>query len=680
MKKSFLFLLRIVIVMLLFLPVIFPFVEETHRVQQKEEVTVFFPQGEALSFEMRSELKTMGDSFFAAPTDLNYVWYGAKDTLPAQDYDDLLEKIKAVQGNMIVISRAALFGEVAERFQTSLKQTRAFTEKRLYFLPLTHLKKEKETKSYLVLSDVFIPKISFVGEENIASVSVVGRALAKSQLRIEVAVHTGSSFLNSKSFDFVVPDSGLVREVFDIPIHFVNTGAQVVTATLNTSLSSSPLNSASTVVNVVHAKSTLLHLAVGPNWSLRNLRQKLKFWPNLDLLSFYIMRDRTSDQSIPPNQLSLIEFPSDRLFGSELPNFHGVVAQNFPFDFYLGMKEAQNLAKYVREGGRLVVQGGPLSFLSNSLFLRELSPCENRPQWDTENLYHWRAQQGGVAFGEGTLQKSLGNLFSRATFVGCQPKKNALVLASTQEGNHPVLISMSVGKGIVLAFLASDWMTTYSSLPLNTAIEKYARMQVADSSETVFQWMVAFLQRRQDSGVRAPDFAGPRLYANDVFTLVKSRGILQLGQAVRIENTRGATVDAETKILPQLGAEALGLAQPLANLTSTPVASADTEPRPQWENLSLFSPAAQNQEGFKKFLEWPLFTGTAKLWETQANPFLFEGAVRLSARGEPAGDAAGSRGVANAQKRPLLEVYPWLLALALALLLVEQFISRLLWR
>lgn len=677
MKKIFLLCLRFVILLLLILPVLVPFVKETHKAQQKERMTVFFPQGEVLSFDMRKSLEATGGSFFAAPMELNYTWYGEQNSLPAQDYEDLLEKIKTVSGNMIVVSQAALFGDAAERFQEALKQSRAFKEQRLYFLPLSQLKKTKADENYLVLANVFIPKISFVGEENIANVSVVGRAPAKSTLLIELAAHTGESFLNSKSFEIVVPSSGLVREVLNVPIHFVNTGTQVVTATLNSTLATSPSNSASTVVNVVYSKSTVLHLALGPNWSLRNLRQKLKFWPNLDLLSFYIMRDRTSDQSIPPSQLALIEFPSERLFGVELSNFHGVVAQNFPFDFYLKMNEAQQLGQYVRDGGRLVVQAGPLSFLSRSLFLRDLSPCENNPTWDSEHLYHWRASSSGVVFGEATLQKSLGELSSRGTFVGCQPKKNALVLASTQEGNHPVLISMPVGKGIVLAFLASDWMTRYSSLPLETSIEKYVRMRAADGSEDVFQWMVSFLQRRQDSGVRAPDFAGPRLYAGDSVTLVKSRGILQLGQSVKIENARGATLEGQTKWLPQLGMEALTGEQPLSSLVGESVTSQDSNLRPQWENLALFSSAAQNTDGFKKFLRWPIFSGTAKMRETQSNPFLFESVPKV--RQKPLEREAAFAGLLM-QKRPLLEAYPWLLALALGLLACEQFLVRILWR
>lgn len=117
------------------------------------------------------------------------------------------------------------------------------------------------------------------------------------------------------------------------------------------------------IVKVLRDKVRVLHVAGRPDWDVRALRTLLKRDPNVELLSYYILRDwedTARDDGTAP--LSLIAFPTDELFLEQLGSFDLIVMHNFDatqHGDYLG-----NVADYVREGGSLVVIGGDLGVAS----------------------------------------------------------------------------------------------------------------------------------------------------------------------------------------------------------------------------------------------------------------------------------------------------------------------------
>ncbi|HLT39771.1 MAG TPA: hypothetical protein VK034_25990, partial [Enhygromyxa sp.] len=122
-------------------------------------------------------------------------------------------------------------------------------------------------------------------------------------------------------------------------------------------------NHRSFIVKVLRDKVRVLHVAGRPDWDVRALRTLLKRDPNVELLSYYILRDwedTARDDGTAP--LSLIAFPTDELFREQLGSFDLIVMHNFDaaaHGDYLG-----NVADYVREGGSLVVIGGDLGVAS----------------------------------------------------------------------------------------------------------------------------------------------------------------------------------------------------------------------------------------------------------------------------------------------------------------------------
>jgi len=132
------------------------------------------------------------------------------------------------------------------------------------------------------------------------------------------------------------------------------------------------------VVKVLRDKVRILHVAGRPDWDVRALRTLLRRDPNVELLSYYILRDAEDiERSDIEAELSLIAFPVDELFRDKLGSFDLLILHNFDarsHGSYLG-----NIAGYVREGGSLVVIGGDMGLASGDYAaLSGLMPTEVR--------------------------------------------------------------------------------------------------------------------------------------------------------------------------------------------------------------------------------------------------------------------------------------------------------------
>lgn len=123
-------------------------------------------------------------------------------------------------------------------------------------------------------------------------------------------------------------------------------------------------NSRSFVLRVIRDRVRVLLVAGRPSWDERFLRGLLKQDPNVDLVSFFILRSNT-DEPGPQEELSLIPFPVAEIFGEQLKTFDAVVFVNFAYAPYRGLdidRYLPNLRDYVRNGGAFAMLGGEQSF------------------------------------------------------------------------------------------------------------------------------------------------------------------------------------------------------------------------------------------------------------------------------------------------------------------------------
>jgi uncharacterized membrane protein len=141
-------------------------------------------------------------------------------------------------------------------------------------------------------------------------------------------------------------------------------------------------NQADFPLSVARDKIRVLLVCGSPTWNYRFLRQGLKQDPSIDMISFVILRTPTDVVNVPESQLSLIPFPTQRLFTQELKNFDLIIFENFSYQLYFPWYYLENVRKYVQEGGAFAMIGGSLAFSQGGYAgtpIEEILPVTLRP-------------------------------------------------------------------------------------------------------------------------------------------------------------------------------------------------------------------------------------------------------------------------------------------------------------
>ena len=125
-------------------------------------------------------------------------------------------------------------------------------------------------------------------------------------------------------------------------------------------------NAVGFVLEAVRNKIRVLLVCGRPSWNHRFLREALKGDPGIDLVSFIIMRTATYAVNVSEDELSLIPFPTKKIFLEELHNFDLVIFENFSYRFYFPVQYLEKIRDFVSEGGGFWMLGGPLSFAAGS--------------------------------------------------------------------------------------------------------------------------------------------------------------------------------------------------------------------------------------------------------------------------------------------------------------------------
>ncbi|MEP6652117.1 MAG: glutamine amidotransferase [Myxococcales bacterium] len=115
-------------------------------------------------------------------------------------------------------------------------------------------------------------------------------------------------------------------------------------------------------VKVIRDRIRVLHVCGRPSWDERFLRAMLRRDPNVDLVSFFILRTETDEQPWNRNELSLIPFPTYEIFEDQLHSFDLVIFQNFNYAPYGVEPYLAGIREYVEQGGAFAMIGGDLSF------------------------------------------------------------------------------------------------------------------------------------------------------------------------------------------------------------------------------------------------------------------------------------------------------------------------------
>ena len=132
-------------------------------------------------------------------------------------------------------------------------------------------------------------------------------------------------------------------------------------------------NSAIVSINGVRDRLRVLLVSGEPHAGERTWRNLLKSDAAVDLVHFTILRPPHKQDGVPVYELSLIAFPTRELFMDKIEEFDLIIFDRYRRRGVLPSLYMENIVRYVREGGALLVASGPSYAGAESLYRTPLS-------------------------------------------------------------------------------------------------------------------------------------------------------------------------------------------------------------------------------------------------------------------------------------------------------------------
>src|SRR5467141_5158673 len=171
--------------------------------------------------------------------------------------------------------------------------------------------------------------------------------------RAKVAVRRDGETINERTV--------LSGETVNVDIDIKHAGPNIV------EIEASPLenelmpvnNRAVVAIDGVRDKLRVLLVSGEPHSGERTWRNLLKSDASVDLVHFTILRPPEKQDGTPINELSLIAFPTRELFQQKINEFQLIIFDRYARQGVLPIAYFDNIARYVRAGGAVLVSAGP---------------------------------------------------------------------------------------------------------------------------------------------------------------------------------------------------------------------------------------------------------------------------------------------------------------------------------
>jgi len=118
-------------------------------------------------------------------------------------------------------------------------------------------------------------------------------------------------------------------------------------------------NRAVVAIDGVRDKLRVLLVSGEPHAGERTWRNLLKSDASVDLVHFTILRPPEKQDGTPINELSLIAFPTRELFQQKINEFQLIIFDRYARQGVLPILYFDNIARYVRAGGAVLIAAGP---------------------------------------------------------------------------------------------------------------------------------------------------------------------------------------------------------------------------------------------------------------------------------------------------------------------------------
>jgi hypothetical protein len=198
---------------------------------------------------------------------------------------------------------------------------------------------------------VSAPRFGIVGQQQTIVLRVEDSGAARSP--VQLTIRRDGELLETRN----VVSGDQVRVQVQIP----HAGQNIV------EIDASPLENELTTINNravvaidgVRDKLRVLLVSGEPHAGERTWRNLLKSDASVDLVHFTILRPPEKQDGTPINELSLIAFPTRELFQQKINEFHLIIFDRYARQGVLPIIYLDNVARYVRDGGAVLVAAGP---------------------------------------------------------------------------------------------------------------------------------------------------------------------------------------------------------------------------------------------------------------------------------------------------------------------------------
>jgi len=229
---------------------------------------------------------------------------------------------------------------------------------------------EDERDRQLVLHRA--PRFGLIDTDQVVTLRIRDHGIDSSE-RVVVQV--------KRNGEFLLQERAMPGATIDIPVPVSHAGTNIFefeAETLDGELTD--INNR-VVVTIEGVRENLRVLLVSgePHAGERTWRNLLKSDAAVDLVHFTILRPPDKQDGTPINELSLIAFPTRELFSIKINEFDLIIFDRYRRRGVLPLLYFDNIARYVREGGAVLIASGPDYAHSGSVFrtpLADVLPAE----------------------------------------------------------------------------------------------------------------------------------------------------------------------------------------------------------------------------------------------------------------------------------------------------------------
>ena len=214
-------------------------------------------------------------------------------------------------------------------------------------------------------------------------------------------------------------------------------------------------NSVLLQINAIRDRLRVLLVSGEPHPGTRTWRNLLKSDSSVDLVHFTILRPPGKQDGVPVDELSLISFPTRELFMEKIDDFDLIIFDRYQRRGILPASYLDNIARFVEDGGAVLVSAGPDFATVNSLYrspLARVLPVEPTSTVISKPFVPRLSADGErhPVSAELSSPETWGRWFQQVQVV---PKSGNVLMTGAAE--QPLLILDRVGKGRI-SLIASD--------------------------------------------------------------------------------------------------------------------------------------------------------------------------------------------------------------------------------